>query len=140
MKKLIVIILFAFCANLTAQTKNTDWFSDYKDAIKSSESLSLPMLVFIIDNSEDKSYKLLQEEVFNSEDFKTIASNVVLLRLDTSANPYHKRLAKHYSKRDVVPALALVDESGNTIGKALTDINAKTISDFLKFLNSKTTR
>ncbi len=140
MKKLIVIILLAFCANLSAQTKNTDWFSDYKEAINSSETLSLPMLVFITDNSEDESYKLLQEEVFNSEDFKTIASNVVLLKLNTSENPYHKRLAKHYSKRDDVPALALIDESGNTIGKALTEISAKSISDFLKFLNTKTTR
>lgn len=135
MKKLTLILLLIVSVNLSAQTK---WFTDYKEAIKTSETLQNPILVFVTDNTSGENYSLIQEQVFNSENFKRYMSSFVLLKLDTSSDSYHKRLASHYTKSDKVPALVLIDKNGNTIEKALTEINTKNISEFMAFLKTKT--
>ncbi|WP_456442161.1 thioredoxin family protein [Psychroserpens sp.] len=138
MKKLTVIILFIFSINLSAQTDTQNWLTDSKEASKASETLNNPILVFVTDNATGESYDILQDQVFASEDFKRYASSFVLLKLDISSDSYNKRLASHYIKSDHVPALALVDEKGNTIEKALTEINSKNVSEFMTFLKTKT--
>ena len=138
MKKLTVIFLFVFSINLSAQTDTQNWLTDYKEASKASETLNNPILVFVTDNASGESYDLLQDQVFNSENFKRYASSFVLLKLDISSDSYNKRLASHYAQSDNVPALALVDEKGNTIEKALTEINSKNVSEFMTFLKTKT--
>ena len=60
------------------------------------------------------------------------------LKLDISADVYNKRLAFHYTKSDNVPALVLIDEKGNTIDKALTEINSENIAEFMAFIKTKT--
>ena len=138
MKKLAIIVLLIVSANLSAQTITHNWLTDNKEAIKASESLNNPILVFVTDNVSGEIYDTLQNQVFNSESFKRYASSFVLLKLDISADSYNKRLASHYTKSDKVPALALIDEKGNTIEKALTEINSNTISEFMAFLKTKT--
>ena len=138
MKKLTIIFLLIVSVNLSAQTDTQNWLTDYKEAIKSSETLNNPILVFVTDNTSGENYNLLQEQVFNSENFKRYMSSFVLLKLDISSDSYHKRLASHYTKSDNVPALVLIDEKGNTIEKALTEINSKNISEFMAFLKTKT--
>ena len=138
MKKLTVIFLFVFSINISAQTDTQNWLTDYKEASKASETLNNPILVFVTDNASGESYDLLQDQVFNSENFKRYASSFVLLKLDISSDSYNKRLASHYAQSDNVPALALVDEKGNTIEKALTEINSKNVSEFMTFLKTKT--
>ena len=138
MKKLTVIFLFVFSINLSAQTDTQNWLTDYKEASKASETLNNPILVFVTDNASGVSYDLLQDQVFNSENFKRYASSFVLLKLDISSDSYNKRLASHYAQSDNVPAIALVDEKGNTIEKALTEINSKNVSEFMTFLKTKT--
>jgi len=138
MKKIAVILLLIVSVNLSAQTDTQNWLTDYKEAIKTSETLNNPILVFVTDNTLGGSYKTLQEQVFNSENFKKYASSFVLLKLDITIDTYNKRLGSHYTKSNAVPALALVDEKGNTIGKTLTEINSKTVSEFMTFLKTKT--
>ncbi|MFK7782882.1 thioredoxin family protein [Psychroserpens sp.] len=138
MKHIFIIILFTITANLSAQINNQDWLTDYKEALKTSNTEKNPVLVFVTDNSSNEIISLLESQFFNSEDFKKISSSFVLLKLNVSSNPYHKRLASHYSKSDVVPALVLIDKNGNTIDKALTQINSSTVSEFLSFLKTKT--
>lgn len=138
MKKLTLIILLIVSVNLTAQTESNKWLTDYKEAIKTSKTLNNPILVFVTDNTSGEIYNLLQDEIFNSVEFKRYATSFVLLKLDVSIDSYNKRLAFHYTKSEVVPALALVDETGNTIEKALTEINSKSVSDFMTFLKTKT--
>jgi len=138
MKKLAIIILLIVSVNLSAQTNTQKWLTDYKEAIKVSETQNNPILVFVTDNATGESYDILQDQVFDSENFKRYASSFVLLKLDISADSYHKRLASHYTKSNAVPALALIDEKGNTIDKALTEINSKNVSDFMTFLKTKT--
>lgn len=138
MKKIAVILLLIVSVNLSAQTDTQNWLTDYKEAIKTSETLNNPILVFVTDNTLGESYKTLQEQVFNSENFKKYASSFVLLKLDITIDTYNKRLGSHYIKSNAVPALALVDEKGNTIGKTLTEINSKTVSEFITFLKTKT--
>jgi hypothetical protein len=138
MKKLSLMILLMVSVTLSAQTETLNWLTDYKEALKASETLNNPILVFVTDNASAKTNALLEDLVFNSEDFKRYASSFVLLKLDLNTNAYHKRLASHYTKSDAVPALALVDDNGNTIDNALTQLNAETISEFLAFLKTKT--
>lgn len=138
MKKLTIIILLIVSVNLSAQTNTKNWLTDFKEATKASETLKNPILVFVTDNTSGENYTILQDQIFNSENFKKYASSFVLLKLDISTDSYNKRLASHYTKSDAVPALALVDEKGNTIEKALTEINSKTVSEFLIFLKTKT--
>jgi len=138
MKKNAVILLLIVSVNLSAQTDMQNWLTDYKEAIKISETLNNPILVFVTDNTSGESYTTLQEQVFDSENFKKYTSSFVLLKLDITTDTYNKRLASHYTKSNAVPALALVSEKGNTIGKTLTEINSKTVSEFMTFLNTKT--
>ena len=138
MKKLALIILLAISVNLSAQTDTQNWLTEYKAAIKTSESLQNPILVFVTDNTSGDNHTALQEQVFNSENFKRYASSFVLLKLDISADAYNKRLAFHYTKSDNVPALVLIDEKGNTIDKALTEINSENIAEFMAFIKTKT--
>ena len=138
MKKIAVILLLIVSVHLSAQTDTQKWLTNYKEAIKISETLNNPILVFVTDNTSVESYKILQEQVFSSEDFKKYASSFVLLKLDITTDSYNKRLGSHYTKSNAVPALALVDKKGNTIGTALTEINSTTISDFMTFLKTKT--
>lgn len=138
MKKIAIIILLIVSVNLSAQTDTQKWLTDYKEATKVSETLNNPILVFVTDNTSGDSYDVLQEQVFNSEDFKRYASSFVFLKLDISADNYNKRLASHYTKSDAVPALALIDEKGNMIEKSLTEINSKNVSEFITFLKTKT--
>jgi hypothetical protein len=138
MKKLSLMILLMVSVTLSAQTETLNWLTDYKEALRASETLNNPILVFVTDNTSAKSNVLLEDQVFNSEDFKRYASSFVLLKLDLNTNAYHKRLASHYTKSDAVPALALVDKKGNTIESALTEMNSKNISEFMTFLKTKT--
>jgi thioredoxin-related protein len=138
MKKIAIIILLIVSINLSAQNDTQNWLTDYKEAIKVSETKNNPILVFVTNNTSGERYDLLQNDVFNSNEFKRYASSFVLLKLDISTDSYHKRLAAHYTKSNSVPALALVDKNGNTIDKALTEINSKNISEFMTFLKTKT--
>lgn len=138
MKKIAIIILLIVSVNLYAQTETQNWLTDYKEAFKVSETLKNPILVFVTDNTSGEKYTVLQDQVFNSENFKKYASSFVLLKLDISIDSYNKRLASHYTKSNVVPALALIDEKGNTIGKVLTEINVNNISEFITFLKTQT--
>lgn len=138
MKKLIIIILLIVSVDISAQTNTLNWLTDYKEALKTSKTLKNPILVFVTDNSSGNDYEVLEEAVFNSKEFNSYASSFILLKLDTSKDNYNKRLASHYTKSNKIPALALIDENGNTIDKALTEINTKNISEFLAFLKTKT--
>ena len=138
MKKIAVIILLIVSVNLSAQTDTQKWLTDYKEATKVSETLNNPILVFVTDNTSGESYDILQDQIFNSENFKRYASSFVLLKLDISTDSYNKRLAFHYTKSEAVPALVLIDEKGNTIEKALIEINSKNVSEFMIFLKTKT--
>ncbi|WP_431136823.1 thioredoxin family protein [Psychroserpens mesophilus] len=138
MKTLTVILLLIVSVNLFAQNDTQNWLTDYKEAFKASETLNNPILVFVTDNTIGEEYNLLQNQVFNTEDFKKYVSSFVLLKLDVSTDSYHKRLASHYTKNNDVPALALIDKKGNTIENALTEINSESISEFMTFLKTKT--
>ncbi|WP_152611321.1 thioredoxin family protein [Psychroserpens mesophilus] len=138
MKNLTIIFLLIVSVNLSAQTKTQNWLTDYQEATKTSETRNNPILVFVTDNTNSEKFNLLQDEVFNSEIFKRYASSFVLLKLDVTSDSYHKRLASHYTKSNNVPALVLIDDKGNSIEKALTEINSKNISEFMAFLKTKT--
>ncbi|MCB0382712.1 MAG: thioredoxin family protein [Psychroserpens sp.] len=138
MKKLAILILLIVSVNLSAQTTSQKWLTDYKEAMKVSERLNNPILVFVTNNISGEGNDLLQNQFFNSEEFAKYRSSFVLLKLDTTANPYHNRLAAHYTNSNIIPALVLIDKNGNPIDKALTEINSKNISEFLSFLKTKT--
>lgn len=138
MKKISLLILLMVSVTLSAQTETLNWLTDYKEALKASETLNNPVLVYVTDNATTENERLLENDIFNSEDFKRFASSFVLLKLDTTTNPYHKRLAAHYTKSKSVPALALIDSQGHTIDTALTELNSKSIASFMAFLKTKT--
>ena len=138
MKHLILITLMALCLNLNAQTTSQKWLSDAKIALQAAENLQKPILIFVTDSNQNAVNKLMDSEIFDSENFKNITSKIILLKLEVSDdNASKKRLAAHYTKQKSVPALALLNAQGETVGHTITQFTSETISEFLDVLKNQ---
>ncbi|WP_299229012.1 thioredoxin family protein [uncultured Psychroserpens sp.] len=138
MKKLILLVLLVFSIHVSAQIENNNWLTDSKVALDASNNQNKPILVFVTNNDSGTTYDLLNSELFNAKEFKNLSSKIVLLKLDVSnTDQYNKRLAAHYIKHKQVPALALLDSNGNTIGNALINVNSESIATFMSFISTK---
>ncbi|MDG5491214.1 thioredoxin family protein [Psychroserpens sp. SPM9] len=138
MKKVLFVLLLAFTLQLTAQESST-WLTDYKVALKQSETQNKPILAFVTNNQSSEALKTLNEQVFETESFKnTLAPKVILLKLDISdKHSYNVRLGIHYTKQTTAPGLALVDKFNDTIGQPLVVITPENIKTFLTSVHEK---
>ena len=133
MKKIILLMALTISVSAFAQ-KNTTWFTNHKEAISIAESQNKNILVFAFKNLDTETSEVLQNALFNSEDFNTLASHFVFLKLDVNSDSYNKRLAAHYSGVKTLPVIALIDNKGNRIGTSLKTISHHNIQNFIKFL------
>lgn len=133
MKKIFMILALLFSLSATSQIKK-EWLSNHKEAMSIAETKAQHILVFAFDTTNSETYKLLQAELFGSEDFQDLQSNFIFLKLDLNSDTYNQRLATHYTGVKSIPALALIDKKGNRIGSSLSSITAENIQKFISFL------
>lgn len=137
MKKLLLILALVSTMLMSAQ-KQTAWLTEYNVALKQSVSNDKPILVYVTDNQNLKESERLDNEFFGTEAFKTMASELILLKLDISdKKSINYRMASHYIKQKDATGLALVDKSNNTIGAPLVEITSQNILKFLTLLNDR---
>ncbi len=81
MKKIILGILLIF--SITTFSQEVKWLDSYEEAAKVSKKTNKPILANFTGSDWCRWCKVLDREVFNTDEFKTWASeNVVLLELD----------------------------------------------------------
>lgn len=137
MKKLLVLLVCALSLQLTAQSSGQNWLTNYKTALTTAASLNQPILTFVTDGSNSKALQLLEEELFDTETFRSLKGKVVFLKMDiTSSNVDARRHATHFTKSESVPALGLVDQYKEMIGEPLNEITSENINAFIALLNT----
>nr|WP_321234076.1 hypothetical protein [uncultured Psychroserpens sp.] len=137
MKKLIVIFVFAFTLQLSAQDQSK-WLTDNTIALKQSDNQNKPILVFVTDNQKSEAYQSLKNNFFNSDAFKNYASKSILLKLDVSdKNSSNARLGIHYTKQTNALGIALIDKNGRTISDPLVaDFSMENVTKFMTLWNA----
>ena len=139
MKKLICILVLLVGFQMSAQDE-FNWLTDYKVALKQSDTQNKPILAFVINNQNTENLEVLKKEFFGSEGYKKLAPKVILLKLDVSnTTSYNFRMGIHYTKQKSTTGLALVDKYNATMGKPLVDFTPENIEAFISFINSKFT-
>jgi hypothetical protein len=138
MKKLICILVLLFALQVSAQDQS-NWLTDNSIALKQSDTQKKPVLVFVTDNQKSEALETLQETFFASEGYKTLASKVILLKLDISdTQSTNARLGIHYTKQKTAPGLSLIDKNGKAIIEPLVDFSSKeNVRSFITLLNDK---
>lgn len=83
MKKLLVILFFAFGALSAADAQTLKWHTDVAEAMKLSQKEKKPMFLFFTGSDWCGWCIRLQKEVFKTPEFTTWAEkNVILVELD----------------------------------------------------------
>ncbi len=133
MKTLLAVFTLVLVATTSVQAQ-TKWLTNHKEAMSIAEAQNKHILVFASDDFDSEG--IINDELFNSEAFKTIQSNFVFLQLNVTTDSYNKRLAAHYSGVKTYPVLALIDKKGNPLGKSLHVFTTDHIQKFITVLKA----
>jgi len=123
---------------VSAQSNTQKWLTNYETALATAERLDQPIFAFVTDGTDSSELKLLEQELFESETFRSLTGKVTFLKMDAnSANMDVKRHAIHFTKSKSVPAIGLIDYQMEMTGAPLNKITSENISAFLSFLEEK---
>ncbi|OUR90877.1 hypothetical protein A9Q87_13120 [Flavobacteriales bacterium 34_180_T64] len=144
MKKILLLVICVFSLNMFGQDTTNNWSNDYKTVLETAKSQNKAIVFYFIDADNSEKDRLIQSELFGSQEFKSLASKVVLLKvysLETSGlseaqRAYSKRLIGHYNPQNKFPASVTVDANEMVIATLNEDINTAGITTYLTVLKS----
>ncbi len=127
MKK--VLILFLLPIFLSAQAdfyavKDSKWLTDYENALKEAKKEDKNVLVYFTGSDWCPPCKMLKTDLFDSEEFKALSEDYVLLYVDIPRNKdlltpeqmaHNKEVMVKYNKKGVFPLLKIVNAKGSAL-------------------------
>ncbi len=124
MKPLIILfsLLFAFTAeNFTYTEKTQSWYTDYNEAIVTAKKGQKNVLVYFTGSDWCGPCKMLKKDLFETEDFKRLSKEYVLLKVDIPRNKdlltaeqfaHNKKLLAKLNKKGVFPLFVALSPRG----------------------------
>ncbi len=114
------LILLPF-SNTEETTSDIDWQTDYQKVLKVAKKEKKNVLVYFTGSDWCPPCKMLKKDLFETEEFKSISKEYVLLYVDIPRNKdlltpeqlqQNKALLPKYNKKGVFPLLAALSPNG----------------------------
>ena len=124
MKTILYIFTFFFLLPNVPETKTIgtiDWQTDYKTVLKKAKKDKKNVLVYFTGSDWCPPCKMLKKDLFETNDFKELSNNYVLLYVDIPRNKdilspeqysKNKALLPKYNKKGVFPLMAVLSPNG----------------------------
>lgn len=115
-----VFVLVPFSYGDTSTVSN-DWQTDYKRTLKLAKKENKNVLVYFTGSDWCPPCKMLKKDLFETNEFKTLSENYVLLYVDIPRNKdlltpaqlqHNKALLPKYNKKGVFPLLVALSPNG----------------------------
>ena len=115
-------VLIAVTNNFsTNPVKNQDWHTDYDKAIVTAKKNKKNVLVYFTGSDWCGPCKMLKKDLFETEDFKKLSEDLVLLKIDIPRNKdllttkqweHNKKIMGELNKKGVFPLLVALSPNG----------------------------
>ncbi len=137
MKKVIFIFICLFSISMFSQQNQYKWLNDFNKASVEATNQNKPILIYFTDSKNCEVCKKNEETLFNSSEFKSIASKTVLMLVDRANDDVaSQRLSIHYNKANAYPSFVTLDKKGKILGDTLTSFDTTSLNSYINFLNS----
>ncbi len=128
MKRLFILLLFPVlvCAQADISKSSVDWLTNYDTAIKKAKKKNTNILMFFTGSDWCAPCKLLKKDLFDTEEFKALASEYTLLYVDIPMNKdlisekqlkHNEEISTKFNKRGSVPLFKIIDAQGKELDK-----------------------
>lgn len=144
MQKTILFLAFIFSVSISAQEVQLSWQKDFNLAIEMATSENKPILIYFTKNDCESCQKFYND-FFKQDTFAKISDNFVLLMLDGSNQDIkttdmaiikQRRMAMHYNKASIYPAVLTIDKDKTELGAILTTSDQNAIENYWSFLET----
>ncbi|TVZ13914.1 thioredoxin family protein [Maribacter sp. MAR_2009_72] len=127
MKHLLVILLFPLIISAQADlsiTENSKWLTDYDTAVSKAKKQDKNILLYFTGSDWCPPCKMLKQDLFETDGFKTLSKNYILLYVDIPRNKdilskkqleHNKELLGKYNARKVFPLLKVLNAKGKEL-------------------------
>ena len=127
MKKLLLILILPIFMNAQADKiaiKQSKWLTNYDTALKKASKTKKNILVFFTGSDWCAPCKMLKKDLFETDDFKKISEEYVLLYIDMPMNKsilskkqldHNKELYSKLNKKSSVPLLKILSPKGKIL-------------------------
>lgn len=123
----LIALIISFLPKTQAQSTEAVWLTNLEEAQAQAKKEGKVILLNFSGSDWCNNCKRLHKSLFESEEFKTYASeNLILLNLDFPAkkknrlpkeqSEYNDKLAEKYNKKGVFPQVFVLDSEGKIIG------------------------
>ena len=109
-----------------AVVEDSKWLTNYETALKKASKQKKNILMFFTGSDWCPPCKMLKKDLFETDDFKTISEEYVLLYIDIPRNKdilsekqlqHNKELNSKFNKKGSVPLLKILNAKGKELGK-----------------------
>lgn len=144
MQKTILFLALIFSVSVSAQEVQLTWQKDFNLAIEMAKSENKPVLIYFTKNDCEPCQKFYSD-FFKQDTFAKISEDFVLLMLDGSNQDMkttdlaiikQRRMAMHYNKASMYPAVLAVDKDRMELGEMLTAADQNAIENYWTFLET----
>ncbi len=127
MKFTLFLILLPFALMAQADLSSvagTDWGTNYDKAMEAAKKENKNVLVYFTGSDWCHPCKMLKKDLFSTSDFKTMASDYILLYIDLPRNKklltpeqlqHNKKLLPKLNKRGIFPLFKILDSQGDEL-------------------------
>lgn len=142
MQKTIFFLALIFSVSITAQEVQLTWQKDFNLAIDMAKLENKPVLIYFTKNDCELCQNFYND-FFKQDAFAKISNDFVLLMLDGSNQDIkstdmaiikQRRMAMHYNKASIYPAVLTVDKDKMELGEILTTCDQNAIENYWTFL------
>lgn len=129
MKKVLLLLflpLFMSAQADKAVVEDSKWLTNYETALKKASKQKKNILMFFTGSDWCPPCQMLKKDLFETDDFKTISEEYVLLYVDIPRNKdilsekqlqHNKELNSKFNKKGSVPLLKILNAKGKELGK-----------------------
>lgn len=144
MQKTILFLALIFSVSISAQEVQLTWQKDFNLAIEMAKSENKPVLIYFTKNDCEPCQKFYND-FFKQDAFTKISDDFVLLMLDGSNQDIkttdmaiikQRRMAMHYNKVSIYPAVLAVDKERMELGEILITGDQNAIENYWTFLEA----
>ncbi|EAR00287.1 thioredoxin family protein [Maribacter sp. HTCC2170] len=129
MKKVLILFILPIFLNAQADfevVNEPHWLTDYDKALKVAKKDKKNILLYFTGSDWCPPCKMLKTDLFDTDEFKSISKDYVLLYIDIPRNKdllsssqlkHNKELVKKFNKKSVFPLLNITDAKGKSLDK-----------------------
>jgi len=121
MRKILFLLFLPLFINAQAElsAKIPEWLTDYEIALQKAQNEEKNLLVYFTGSDWCPPCKMLKKDFFDTEEFKTLANEYVLLYIDLPRGRnkissdqllHNQKLLGKLNKRGVFPFIAILNE------------------------------